>query len=75
MSLFNKTIGWVTLGRDEMAGALIETLDQHSAAKDLGIFDWQWNFRAKQIGLASESGRSLFQDKLEAAVASQQGNI
>lgn len=75
MSLYNKALGWVTLGRDEMATALANTLSQDLAAKDLGVFNWQWNFRVKQVGLAGESGRSLIQSKFEVALASQQGEV
>ena len=37
-----------------MVGAMLNTLDQNLAADELGMYNWQWNFRARRVKLASE---------------------
>jgi len=55
-----------------MVSALMDNLDQNLAARDLGIFNWQWDLRARQVNLASEE---LLRGRLEADYASQTGTV
>ena len=64
MSFYMKTLGWRSMKRDDMVGAMLNTYDQNLAAQDLGVFNWQWDARARKISLASEkiiAGRLLMQ--------------
>ncbi|HEC61761.1 MAG TPA: hypothetical protein ENI27_05845, partial [bacterium] len=54
MSLYSRTIGWARTDRGKMVGAMLDTYDQNLAAKELGMFNWQWNYRARRVSLASE---------------------
>ncbi len=54
MSLYSRTIGWARTGREQMVGAMLDTYDQNLAAQELGMFNWQWNYRARRVSLASE---------------------
>lgn len=76
MSFYSKTVGWVQMGRSDMIDAALNTLDQKLAAEELGVWDWQWNLKARQLSLADKNKiDSLIRGKLEKDIANQVGPI
>lgn len=76
MSFYSKTIGWARLDRGEMIGSVLNTLDQNMAAKELGVWNWQWDFKARQLDLADkEKIKGLIKTQLMAEIASEEGPI
>lgn len=73
MSIYTKTIGWIRLKSDEMATSLARNVFEESpstsSARQMGVFRWQWDLRARQTGLAEQ--RILLQEALKAELTSQ----
>ncbi len=72
MSFYSKTWGWSQVGRGEMLTAVMSHFDQAPAAKDLGMWNWQWDIRAKQVGLSNDKAIA---SALRAQLADPQGAI
>ena len=72
MSLYSKTFGWTGTSRDQMVGAMLDTLDQDKAAEDLGMFKWQWKIQTRRKDLTSESSRKIIASHLYRQVAQEQ---
>lgn len=72
MSIYSRTVGWWNMSKSDMGYALVNNMDQNLAAGDLGVFNWQWNLRARRVGLASHE---ILQDALEAGIGSKHSPI
>ncbi len=73
MSIYSHAIGWANTSKTDMVDAMLNTFDQNLAARDLGMWNWQWNARARQLNLASE--QALISSRLQAQLTSRGGPI
>ena len=72
MSLYSKAFGWTQVDRTEMVTALMDGLSQGEAASELGMYDWQWDIRARQVKLASAT---VLQNELASRFHSRSGRV
>ncbi len=75
MSLYSKTIGWAGVGRTAMVGAMLKTFDSREAAKQMGMYGWQWDLQAQRVGFTSEEGKKVIASQLHTMIDRQIGPV
>jgi len=75
MSFMSKAFGWTGVSRVDMVDAMLNTLDSREAAKDLGMYTWQWDLRARAVGFTSESGKKIIASRIHNQIINETGPV
>ncbi len=75
MGIYTKAFGWTGVSRVEMVDAMLHTFDSREAAKELGMYTWQWDIQTKRVNFTSESGKKIIASHLHYQIDNQTGPV